>query len=354
MSEGGHPVSSISFSVFSGGLYGCQVHPFTTAFDEVKVKMADTVDLRLDIITNKMIHEDDLSEEDVFMRLLEGDVHVILGHMHQGNPKWSALTTQELLGTLAKHIGWPARKYLKCPVLTQDKIQYIQRCQMVTIPTLKINFIADHTEEIFHFIETNDEGEGWILKLPFTTNGEGLKFCKSVGEILRGVKKHAADFGGRMSYSMLQPCLANRKEYKVVLLGGTATFVADIAQRSHCGVPFSSPPHTVIKAFAERVCEMLESQCDGALALPMLRVDIMHSKDGLVVNEFESLEACYFSKHFDKWEASTFTYLQTFWKSTIESLVQEELCRRTHQHEVLIRPNKCRRLSAVGESNHGK
>ena len=84
---------------------------------------------------------------------------------------------------------------------------------------------------------------------------------------------------------MLQPCLANRKEYKVAVLDGRAVFVADINQRSGLGEPFSKAPHTSLKEFAERACDILEACCEDALIQPLLRVDVMQSRNGIVVNK---------------------------------------------------------------------
>jgi hypothetical protein len=200
----------ISFAVFAGGVSGNQVSAFTTAFAETQVRMASTVVMRLNLITNKNVHESMISEEELFSQFLEADVYIILGHIHQGNPQWSAVTVKDLFCSLHGHIGWPEFKYLKCPVLTQDKHEYIKRCHMITIPTLRLDFCNDQTDEIFAFTSAHNEDQGWILKLPFTTNGEGIKFCKSVVDILRNQKRNAIEYGHRMPYSLLQPCLENR------------------------------------------------------------------------------------------------------------------------------------------------
>ena len=341
---------NISFVVFAGGVGGTQVAPFTTAFDEVQRDLRGRVTLTVELINNKKVHELGLLEEDVVHELLWGDVHIILGHMHQGNPQWSAVIIKELLGTMMNHIGWPSGRHLQCPVFTQDKIEYIRSCHEVTIPTLKIDFGMDVTGEILKFTEQYDEGHGWILKLPFTTNGEGLKFCKTVGDIFNGIRINALEFGGRLSYSMLQPCLANRKEYKIIILQGHAKYVADISQRKNCGTPFSDSPHTNLKKLAEKVCEIFEARCAGALVLPLLRVDIMKSKNGLVVNELESLEACYFSKQFDEFEAATYVGLQTFWKENIMLLVQEEISRREVHDSSFSRGFKSGKVASEEES----
>lgn len=317
----------LTFGVFAGGIGGSLVTAFTVEFGKAQISFAAHVSLRLNLISNKQVHESGMSEQELFHRLNEADVYVILGHIHQGNPQWSAVVIQELLTELkaTRKVGWPERKHLTCPVFTQDKYQYIHKCHMVTIPTLRLDFGEDLTDEIFAFMSVHDEGHGWILKLPFITNSEGLKFCRSHIEVLQEARRHATTFGHRMAYSLLQPCLANRKEYKVVLFDGVASYVADINQRKTLGKSFSTSPHSELKCFAEKVCEVFESRCDDALIQPILRVDVMESKNGLVVNELESLEACFYSKHFDRYELPATDYIHAFWSRTINVLVTEFL-----------------------------
>jgi hypothetical protein len=78
-----------------------------------------------------------------------------------------------------------------------------------------------------------------------------------------------------------------------------------------------------LKAFAERACEILEARCHGALIYPILRVDVMKYRDGMVVNEFESLEACFYSLKFDTFEIAVQSFLEEFWFETISLLVTE-------------------------------
>ena len=131
----------ITFGVFGGGVSGHQVSAFCTTFAQVQLSFATRVSLRLNLITNKLVHERNMSEEEVFQQLHEADVYLILGHMHQGNPQWSAITVLDLLSVLqcSSKIGWPQRRHLTCPVFTQDKGRYIEKCRVVTIPTLKLN-----------------------------------------------------------------------------------------------------------------------------------------------------------------------------------------------------------------------
>ena len=245
-------IPCINVAAFAGGVSGSQLAAFTIAFADVQLRYASKVELRLTVTTNKQVHEKLMSEEELLDQLSDADIYFIFGHIHQGNPQWSAIVIQELLLKLRGHLGWPEWKHLRCPILTQDKHKYLKSCHMITIPTLKSDFdCVDFTAEVLEFTDSNDEGCGWVLKLPFTTNGEGLKFCKAPADVIKQARKNAAEFGHRMSYSMLQPCLANRKEYKVAVVDGKATFVADIQQRASLGHPFSQAPHKELKAFDE-------------------------------------------------------------------------------------------------------
>ena len=94
--------------------------------------------------------------------------------------------------------------------------------------------------------------------------------------------------GHRVPYAMIQPTLVNRKEYKVVVLGGKPAHICPTAK----GVAkaFSTPPE--IMQFAEDAVKELKKARPATIDDGLLRVDIMSTRDNrMVVNEFESLEA---------------------------------------------------------------
>lgn len=41
--------------------------------------------------------------------------------------------------------------------------------------------VFDNEDVVRKFMETHDEGNGWIIKLSFMTNFGGRKFCESRG-----------------------------------------------------------------------------------------------------------------------------------------------------------------------------
>ncbi len=62
--------------------------------------------------------------------LLGGDIHFILGHVHQGFGHLSYnINIPEVLYQLKRlyyHVGFPCGEQLKCPVFTQNKIEYLK------------------------------------------------------------------------------------------------------------------------------------------------------------------------------------------------------------------------------------
>ena len=69
-----------------------------------------------------------------------------------------------------------------CPVFTQDKYKYIDQLPEFCNKTLQIPlpFKDDQSHcTIESFLSANDHGSGWVVKLPYTTNGHAIEFCNS-------------------------------------------------------------------------------------------------------------------------------------------------------------------------------
>lgn len=117
---------------------------------------------------------------------------------------------------------------------------------------------------IIHFTENNTEGLGYVVKFPFVTNSEGIRYPKSYVQVslslslltlsvyfipvsnelyltitcLRYLTSRKSNslfsflkvfqdllnasikFENRIPYAIIQPCLANRMEYKLILHKG--------------------------------------------------------------------------------------------------------------------------------------
>jgi len=143
----------------------------------------------------------------------------------------------------------------------------------------------------FRFIEDNDEGCGWVVETPFSTNCHNMKYAKSLDEIIQKIKIQYKDLYHSIPYTMVQATMANKKEYKVVLFNCEPRYVS-ITPNNSRGKAFSDITHADLLKYAESALREFSAACPAALVSSLMRVDIFQTKLGkLVVNELESLEA---------------------------------------------------------------
>ena len=90
---------------------------------------------------------------------------------------------------------------------------------------------------------------------------------------------------------MIQPCMMNRKEYKVVLLNKIAISVTSVGKGASFGYK------ELLFQWAQDAVKLLEQSCPDALLDGLIRVDIFCNAQGeWKVNEFEGFEAGFWSK----------------------------------------------------------
>jgi len=109
--------------------------------------------------------------------------------------------------------------------------------------------------------------------------------------------------------------IGHRKEYKVVLLGEKVVHLLPASALHHAtpATKFSSYPHTELKAFAQTCVRILRQWSRPSITHGLMRVDIMQTKRGnLVLNEFESFEANYYSSIHSE-EFHVMQFLTEFW-----------------------------------------
>ena len=121
--------------------------------------------------------------------------------------------------------------------------------------------------------------------------------------------------GERIPYAIVQTCMAERHEAKVVCLNMEPRFVATIATQA-IGRVFSRHPHGALFSFVRSALNKLKARQPRSLLDGIVRVDVFLSACGFVVNEFESLEACYCSSHTNEMEVVTF--LEDYWKLKLD------------------------------------
>ena len=307
--------------VYCGGMDGYQV-PFC------RKALADFASEFEDIHGRKILREykyvqdmrkDKWDPQHLVDWLLESDFHVIATHVHQGNKRWSSGDVYLQLHRLRDHSGFPNAKQLSCPVFLQHNFHYITALPELVNPILavklpraerivgedavefnsSIHSTRFDVESINNFLDANNEGCGWVVKYPFTTMRDGLKFCKTKHDVYHSLAIASFEYSWRVFYAMIQSCLKTRKEYKVVVLNGKASHV--LPQKANGvvvkgGKGFSDAPHADLFRFAETGVERLSQICAGTISDFIIRVDVMQRANGnMIINEFESFEAVYTS-----------------------------------------------------------
>jgi hypothetical protein len=294
--------------------------------------------------------------------LLHSHVHFILGHVHQSlrlhNLIWYMPEALKEYQSLTYHPGFPSGDQLRCPVFTQDKHVYLRALGNLANRTLTVpvtedgiydtdclqeveRYVVDFVLIIIftsfivdRFLSTNEEnGCGWVIKAPFTTNCESVRYAKTYADVVKYMRSLSKLYLGNVPYLMIQPCMYNRCEVKIVVLKNQPLYKASIATgagaKSKGGVnkTFSGNLNTLdaLLAFANTALEKLLSTVPYAITDGLFRVDIFQTISGqLVVNEFESLEAdfgCKASGSTD-FEAFAWTFLSNYWSQKIESLIK--------------------------------
>jgi hypothetical protein len=332
--------AQILVRIYSGGEASPQLTPFVSASPIIGRLLSITVKQEFIFVSD--IREKAWKPMDLVNWLRESDFHFILTHPHQGNPRWDCTEVYEALNDLKQHPGFPHNESFHCPVFTQHKFQYLCSISEIVNPTIAVPFREvlreyDHKGNIRYasyssmesfadpdlqsFMNRHNEGLGWVVKFPFVTVHEGLKFCRTEFDVLKALDVAVGKFGGRIPYAMVQPCLANRKEYKVVVLNGKVSHMlpqdAGVRLGGKNVKSFSTYPHTQLFRFAELAVEMLSKRCKGSHTRGIMRVDVMQTLNGnMIVNEFESLEALYMSTYPSQTSATEY-FLRDYWAQTI-------------------------------------
>jgi hypothetical protein len=150
------------------------------------------------------------------------------------------------------------------------------------------------------FLSENEEDCGWVVKAPYTTNCQYIKFAKTIGGVVDAIRNANDALFYRIPYIMIQACMSNRKEYKIVVFNQIIQYIMVEYKHSKPSKAFSKKPHKELFSFVYEAIQDLKNDCPAFICDGLVRVDIFQNKHGrLVVNEFESLEANYYSKHID-------------------------------------------------------
>lgn len=172
---------------------------------------------------------------------------------------------------------------------------------------------------------------GWVVKAPFTTNCHYVKFPKTIDKVIKLIKnapEHQVVGFNQIPYLMVQPCMHNRKEYKVVMLNHHPIYVSSLSnsnKRSKSGIckAFGGEGNDKqeLLAFCAAQLTELKNNCPSAITDGLFRVDVFQNFDGtMVVNEFESLEAAHFGTPGQEIKVSDFLF--RYWLLKIKNLFE--------------------------------
>ena len=179
-------------------------------------------------------------------------------------------------------------------------------------------FISSFTDVV------SNEDCGWIVKLPFVTNRKPFT-TKSVDRMCEYLYNWVFKSESVMVYPyiMIQPCLSNRREYKVITIPSqNITYIANAKGR---GNAYSIAPHERILNFAMETVQYFKSRCPHAITHQLFRVDILQTRDNkLVVNEFESIDAN-FVPNFGRSDQPNTAALEFQVKSFVEKFWRDQL-----------------------------
>ena len=175
-----------------------------------------------------------------------------------------------------------------------------------------VNFIERFSKKsILIFV-----GCGWVVKFPYRTNHADMAYCRTPLTVFSKLGRAAEKFGVMMPYAIIQPCMANKVEYKVVMINGQPLYHTTKGKR---GKSFIGDDTTLLFTFAKAAVKLLKRNCRDAIVDGLVRVDVMCYKGRMVVNEFESLEACYGTNgRYFALEASVTTFLTQYWLQKLE------------------------------------
>jgi len=134
------------------------------------------------------------------------------------------------------------------------------------------------------------------------------------------------DLSDSIPYTMIQPTMRNKKEYKVVLFNREPKYVAHNANLM--GTGFSRYPHHEIMNFAAHALNEFSLACPFAMVNSLMRVDIFQNKSNkLVVNEFESLEADHHSNYGTQRKDAVDFQVKDYYERVLSDLVDGKFIR---------------------------
>ena len=167
--------------VFLGGMKGVQVEAFTVAISALLIKFKN-VDVFY--LTTSQLRAKHTPKTFVDWLLLS-DIHFILSHVHQST-RWNCRHIAHKFSRLIGHPGFPAGQQLLCSIFLQNKFVYLNALPFFCNHSVKIPLpwlSSSRAASKIEMLSIICEGEGYVVKTPFTTNCELFKICRTLEQV---------------------------------------------------------------------------------------------------------------------------------------------------------------------------
>ena len=135
---------TIVVRVFSGAIYSTQAGPFKAAMQAFKRSQSSSISRTIIVeeIDTKTLCSLKWQPYQFCNFLLHSHCYFMLAHPHQSlllhQLLWYMPEALAEYNRLKYHNGFPSGEQLRCPVFTQDKIEYIKRLGDLALPTLTV------------------------------------------------------------------------------------------------------------------------------------------------------------------------------------------------------------------------
>jgi hypothetical protein len=133
---------NIKIHVYTGGVSSNPTFSFNCALQKAISKWSSYFLIRSTAMSTLDLRESRWSEKEFVDWLLDCEIDMIVAHPHQGTETfgWDVCKLYNEMSSLYKHIGFPYREQLMCPIFTQHKFGYLEPMGQfdMTNPSLKI------------------------------------------------------------------------------------------------------------------------------------------------------------------------------------------------------------------------
>ena len=219
----GSPGSLVTMIVFTGGSGAAQEYLVRNALNDLVANLR--VQRQINLVVT-FLSQDTVKNmykwgpEELADHILTFDIHICPTHPHQGNIgnrklEWNVNNIYRHVDRWAYHLGFFSGRYCRCPVLTQNKKDYLELLPDICLPSIFINIplknqtiSVSETLMIQRFVDEigSKYGDNYCCKLGYVTN-RLPKYGFGIHGILTAIYEYARqkETQGYYPYIIVQP-----------------------------------------------------------------------------------------------------------------------------------------------------